>query len=215
MADSNYKVAKKDNKPVERTPAAPITTAKVRKKSLGKKFKETFICQDAKEVKDDVVDRVVIPTIKDLVYDIFTGVIEGLLFGGEGGRRKRRRGSNGEKSNISYTNYYKTSSSRSRDRDDRPSRRQIDLDEIIFDAHGGTLDDRDDAQDVVDGLKQRIHQFGSALVQDVYDFIQITPPDYMVVEYGWDSVDELNDYSISKDRGCYILSLPAPHRLDK
>ena len=211
MEPNRYKNNKE--KP-ERTQIVAVTEAKVQKKSLGKKFKDTFFCSDARDVRDDVMDRVVIPTIKDLIYDIGVGIFEGFLFGGD--RRSSRRRRRDRDSKESYTNYYKTGSS-SRDRDrDRDTRRRIDLDDILFDKYGGTLDDRDDALNVVRCLKERIRDFDSALVQDVYDLVNMTAPDYLAVEYGWDSEEDLDSgYSINKVRGGYVLSLPPPHRLDK
>lgn len=213
---NKYKSGKVEKEKTERAPIVPVTEAKVQKKTLAKKFKETFICQDAKEVRADVTDRIVIPTIKDLLYDVGTGILEGLIFGGDrrGSRHRSRR--DRDSSSDGYTNFWKTGR---KDRDHEVntySRRRIDLDDILFDKYGGTLDDRDDALNVVNCLKSRIRDFDSALVQDVYELINMSTPDYTVVDYGWDSIEDLESgYSITKVRGGYILSLPPPHKLDK
>lgn len=213
---NQYKTGQKTEEKKERTQLAPIVEAKVQKKSLGKRFKETFICADAREVRADVTERIVIPTIKDLLYDMGTGILEGLIFGGERRSGRRRRRDRDEGSRSGYTDFWKTGSKRDREETNSYSRRRIDLDDILFDKYGGTLDDKDDALAVVKALKNRIQDFDSALVQDVYDLIERSAPDYMATKYGWDSVDELeNGYSITKVRGGYVLSLPAPHRLER
>lgn len=214
MPENQYKTGQRDEKK-ERTALAPITEAKVQKKSLGKKFKETFICADAREVRDDITDRIIIPSIKELVYDMCTGFLEGIIFNGErrGSRRRRRDRDEGRNG---YTDFWKTGSKRDRDEVNSYSRRRIDLDDILFDRYGGSLEDRDDALEVVNCLKQRIRDYDSALVQDVYDLVGRTAPDYMAVKYGWDDINELeNGYSITKVREGYVLSLPTPRRLDK
>lgn len=213
---NKYKTGNKDkDEKKERTQLQPVVEAKIQKKTIGKKLKETFICQDAKEVRHDVTERVIIPTIKDLLYDVGTGILEGLIFGGDrrGSRRSRRRE---RESPTGYSDIYKYGSSGKTRDVNTYQKRRIDLDDILFDKYGGTLDDRDDALNVVKCLKQRILDFDTALVQDVYDLVGQSSPDYMTVEFGWDSVDEIErGYSINKVRGGYVLSLPPPHRLDK
>lgn len=209
---NKYKTSSVPEKKPERAPVVPVAKAKIQKKSIGRKLKDTFICQDAREVRQDVTDRIIIPTLKDLLYDMATGMLEGIIFGGESrGRGSRRRRRDVRDSPTGYSDIWKTGKNREVN---TYSRRRIDLGDILFDEYGGTLDDKDKALEVVGDLKDRIRDFGSALVQDVYDLIEQSAPDYMAVKYGWDSVEELdNGYSITKVSGGYVLSLPPPHRI--
>lgn len=103
--------------------------AKTRKKSEAKKLADTFISEDASNVKNYILGDVLIPAIKKAVCDIVTNGIEMLLYG-ESGRSQR-----------STVNYSKVSTRRY----DRPSerrdytasaRRGFDYDEVIVPSRG-------------------------------------------------------------------------------
>ena len=217
MSDLPNKYTKDNNVP-ERGKLTPVTTAKTRKKSVGKKIKETFICADAKVVGRTVFHERIIPSIKNLAYEMIDSFIYGIMFP-NGQRNRNRVDRDNPYRKASYTQYSKVSSS---DRKDPNKKYGINLDEIIFDKYSRSMDPDDknrdeyEARRVLRLLKERADTYKYASVDDVYDLIGATSPDWIGADYGWESAEELDSsciYSDKDDEGytIYILSLAPPH----
>lgn len=72
--------------PLQKTPqkkreSVVTGKAQLEKKTLGDKFKETFIAEDFKDVRGEVTKFVIVPKLKEIVASIFTETINRLLFG--------------------------------------------------------------------------------------------------------------------------------------
>ena len=93
--------------------------AKTRKKSEAKKLADTFISEDAGNVKNYILGDVLIPAIKKAVCDIVTNGIEMILYGETG----RSKGSTVNYSKISTRRY------------DRPGERR-DYTPYTYDKYG-------------------------------------------------------------------------------
>lgn len=145
------------------------------KKSLGRKFAETFLESDIKDVKSYLIKDVLIPGAKNLVLDGLQ-----MAFFHE---VRRGRSSNGYiygGSGYDYSRQYRSSSNRnkSRDRDNRyDTGGKVDYRNIV-------LRERVAAEDVVEELHKRIRTQGSASVADLLDLIELTG-DYVDNNWGW------------------------------
>lgn len=224
MADNKYLKTNDSKLPVEKEKIEPIVEASLKKKSLGSKIKGFFFSGDAREVRNFIVTDTIIPAIKDGIYEVITGFIDGMLYGDDayGGSRKRRRRSGGssyEKS--SYTNYYKTSSrDRDRDRDherDRDRATSLDLDNIEFcNPDYSAAENRAKAKAVKEGMLRRIEMYeDGATVQDLYEFCRITCRDWKASDWGWTDADEWErECYIRNVRGGAIMSVPSPKPVD-
>lgn len=180
-----------------------VTKGKVKttEKSALKKFGEAFIEDDARDIKSYVISDVIIPAIKNLIFDSFMGSLEMALFGTSS--RSRRRGSN---EHTSYSSYYKSSNNSSRRADDSRSRDSIDYQSIIF-------EERADAEQVLDTLCSLIEDYGQATIGDFYDAAGITPGNNFVKneEYGW---TDLSSAYVKRNREGYYISMPREKYLD-
>ena len=85
---SNSNRAKNDKPaaPEKKVEAVVSGGAKTRKKSEAKKLADTFISEDAGNVKNYILVDVLIPAIKKAVCDIVTNGIEMILYGETGPR---------------------------------------------------------------------------------------------------------------------------------
>lgn len=180
------------------------------KKSLGKKFSETFLGEDSKSVGDYIFHDVVVPSIKATLSDAISGGIEMLLFG------ERRSGSrnysrNGSKTYTSYSSYY---GNRDRDRRDgrdrdkrddfsRGSRARHDFDDISFESRG-------EAEEVLSHLVDLTIDYGVASVADFYDLSGVESQ-FTDNKYGWTN---LRDACTDRVRNGYIVRLPQAKPLD-
>lgn len=188
---------KKPEKKVEK-----VTSGKVvkQKKTLGKKFTETFLGDNIESVSSYIIYDVIIPAAKNMISDTVSNGIEMLLFGQTRGSRTRRdRG----KSYVSYSNYYKD---RDRDRDRQVSQRnraRHNFDDIILESRG-------EAEEVLSYLVDLTEDYGMASVADLYDLVGVTS-NFTDNKYGWDN---LSSGRVVPVRGGYLLELPRPIVLD-
>lgn len=174
-----------------------------RKKSLGKRFRETFIGgEDARGVMQYVTFEVLAPAAKDMVADAVSQGVERLIFG-EARSASRRTGVRpGSGSYVSY-NKIRSGLVRNDPREDprpqlsRQARRNHIFDEIV-------LATRAEGNEVLDKLFVLVDQYESASVSDLYELVGITG-DYTDEKWGW---TDLRGATILRVNDGYLLDLP-------
>lgn len=174
----------------EREKLAPVVdSSKIvsTKKSLGRKFSDVFLNEDAKDVKKYVVFDVIIPGIKSTILNIvsmmFFGQTVSRGFGGMGDQNRRRSGSYYDYDydyNRSYTDYRGSYSGGSR----RDSSKYYRADEKI-DYRSIILNARSDAEILVDKMRARIKCNGTVTVAEFFDMLNI-PGKFTDNDWGWD-----------------------------
>lgn len=184
---------KENNKRVEKVVTGKVIT---KKKSGLSKLTDEFISDDAKNIKSYVIGDIIIPSIKKAVCDIVKDGIEMLLYGGT----KVGGGSRSTADRVSYRNYY--------DRDTRPARDSrpsigYSYDDII-------LNNRGEAQDVLDRMDELMDSYGLVRVADLYDLVGITG-NYTDNKYGWTSI---RTAEIVRVRDGYMIKMPRAVPID-
>lgn len=201
---SNSSKSKQQEKDAANRPAVKaVTSGKVRKQSVGSKFKETFAGDDAGSVFQYVLFDVIVPRLKDMLFDTVSQGTERALFGSS----SRSSRSNRSKLVGGRTDY--SGMSRDRRREEREERistrgRRNHLFEEI------TIETRGEAEQVRDTLLELIDVYDVATVADLYNATDITP-EHTDLKYGW---TDLTDSRITPARGGgYILELPRAEAL--
>ena len=199
--------AQKTREPVsEKKQLKKIITGSVvtKKKSLGKKFWETFFGEgeNFSSVSQYVIHDVIVPAIKDLVADTVKGGIEMMLFGDTKGSRTRRDG------NRSFVNYGGVNTSRDRDRNrftQTNRRARHNFDDIVLESRG-------EAEEVLSVLVELIDSdYRQATVADLYNLVGVSA-NFTDDKWGW---TDLSQASVVRARsGGYLLSLPKTVLLD-
>lgn len=191
-------LAKGKAKREQREVIQPIAKGTRKKKSLGKRLFDSFIGDSLPDIKEYVVQDVIVPTIKGAIADAITGGID-MLFWGSTAKRSGRYGNRQRGTYTAYNSFYDggrtTRDSRDRDRNDR--RRSYDVDDIIFNSRG-------EAEDVLSQLCDLVETYGSARVSDLYDMSNITG-EFTDNYWGWKN---LSTASVKRIREGYILDLP-------
>lgn len=197
----------------DRPKMQPINVGPVvqQKKTLARKFADTFLGPDVVDIKTYMKDNVIIPGIKNIVCDIFYGFsssIETMLFGVSSPRRPSAGGY------TSYGSYYQYGSKplvpsartpASSRQPQAPQVRQIvSFDNII-------LPTSEACDQVLDLLIERIETFGSASVNDLNDLLQISG-NFTDNYWGWEN---LSKASKKRVRGGWMLLLPNPIQLSQ
>ena len=172
----------------------PIAKATKKKKNA---LAETFISEDASNIKSYILMDVLVPAIKKAVIDIVTDGIS-MLFYGDTSHGNRR--SSTSASYISYNRY----SDRDR-RDDRTSygRSRYSYDDIILQSRG-------EAEEVLDRMSEMIDTYGIVSVADMYDLVGIAT-NYTDNKYGWTNLRNAEPIRVSNG---YMLKLPKAGPID-
>lgn len=191
-----------DNR-TKKTPIKQVTKGKVlrRKEPLSKKISNSLFGGNVSEVRAYLVSDVIIPGIKNLIYDMFLDGL-GIAMFGESQRRTSDKRYSGGGSRVNYGNYSKTGT-RERREVRAPSRR-YSFDEVILASRG-------DAEEVLDTLCDRIEDYGEATVGDLNDMLGVTGP-FTDQYWGWRN---LSSATIKRAREGFLLDLPNPENLKK
>lgn len=177
-----------------------------RKKTLGRRFLETFVAGDPKQVLQYVIFEVLIPAARDTAADAVSQGIERWLFG-EGRSSSRRTGSrpSGGSGYVSYNRFSSALTNRySQQReDDRPpmgrSRSVNDFEEIVVAT-------RPEAEGVISGLFDIISKYEQVSIADLYELVGWNS-EPIHHKWGW---KDLRGATARRITNGYILDLPRP-----
>lgn len=169
-----------------------------KKKSFGMKMKEVFIGGDSRSVGSYLLGEVLIPTLRDMLYDMMSMGSERMIYGDQRAPRRTTRNEPG-RPKIRYDNMYEPRGRSSRgslpgeSRRDRPG----SLQETIFQY-------KEDAMDVIDQLAEIIDKYEYAQVSDFKKIIGV-PATYVDENWGWTNI---NYAEVRKVREGWIVNLP-------
>jgi hypothetical protein len=174
-----------------------------RKRSLRKQFKETFVAGDARTAIQYVIFDVLLPAAKDMVVEAGSQGIEKLIYG-ESRRRGVTRPPSGPTGHISYNRYSMGSRQTGPQRAiSRQARTRHNFDEIV-------LDERHEAEEVIDRLFDLVSRYESASVADLYELVGLAAV-HTDNKWGW---TDLHGAGVTRVRGGYLLDLPEPEPFD-
>lgn len=189
-------------------------TAVRRKKTLGRRFRETFLSgPDSRSVFVWVWEEMLVPAGKDLFIDSVNAGLERKVYGPDAARR-RPGGSPG--ANMFYnsplagrTSYNQMSRRDPMQRPEEPrlsrrARTTHDFGEVL-------MEHRHEATAVLDQMYELLSKFDAVTVGDLLDMLG-QPSDFPDQRWGW---DDLRGSSVQRARGGgYSLTLPPTIELD-
>jgi hypothetical protein len=183
-----------------------------KKPSLGSKIAETFNGDDMKTVGEHVLFDVFIPQVRDLLVDMLMQGIQRKFYGDSSRFRPTSvSGRSGGPIRVSSTNYNGISKGVNREdrssyppREERSSRASNSPMEFV-------LEDRGEAEAVLDELYQLLENYGTATVADLYQMVGITGS-FTDNKWGWDNLKGADIRRAGRD-GFQII-LPQPIYLD-
>lgn len=193
---SNAKKSKSEQKPEKVIEKVISTEVIVQKKSLGRKFRDTFIKADFKSVARYVIGEVLLPAARNMIVDASTKGIERMMHGEAATRRRGIDYSGGPR--ITYNspiNRGYRNSPRYAPSIDTRSRR--DGNDII-------LSSRDEAELVLERMNDIIDNYGIASVSDLNDLMGL-PTTHTDEKWGW---EYLGNCQVRQIREGYLLDLP-------
>lgn len=189
---------KTDGKRSEKVVKGKVKT----KKNEMRRLSDIFISEDVANVKEFILLDVLVPSIKNALYDIIVGSLDKTLFGG-----RRSSSSGGRRSNadtITYTSYSKSSKQDDRNYSRPRTSSGYGYDDILFDNRG-------EAEAVLDRMDELIESYGEVRVADMYDMAGITG-NYTDNRYGW---TDISTARIERTRQGYLIRMPRAGVLKK
>ena len=198
---NSHKSKEEKNLPAENKKVEKVVTGKVtKKKNNARKLKDTFISDEASNLKSYVLLDVLIPAAKKAISDIVTNGIDMILYG-ETGRSKKR---SGYSSGVSYRSYYDDRRERESDRySSTRTRTGYSYDDIV-------LETRSEAEEVIQRMDELIDTYGVVSVADMYDLVGVSC-NYTDNKYGWTNIRSAEPVRV---RDGYIIKLPKALPID-
>lgn len=186
-----------------------VSTAKVEKQSIGKKFASTFFSEDIQDIKSYIWYDVIIPSFKKIISESINNATDMLLYGDKKPSNiDRNRGT----SYVSYSSQYRYQQQPARyapsNRDPRqnPQASRGCNPEII------TFDHRSDAEDVLSNLVDLVELYHMASISDFYSLAGLdSQSNYMDRRWGW---MDLSNARVVRYNDAFIIDLPRTIELD-
>ena len=150
---NSHKSKKKEIKEIQKVVSGEVKT---KKQSELKKFASIFVPDDVDDVKTYILTEQVLPTARDLIFDI----IKTIIYGGDS-RDYRRAGS----SRTPYERYYYDRNAR---KTSYAKRNTYDYDDIVFRSRG----DAEEVLETIDDLMERYHNVNKAYLKTLYAVIE-------------------------------------------
>lgn len=192
---NSHKYKREQQEAAEQKRATKVVTGQVRtqKKSEFSKFMGNFVAEDLKSVSSHVCSDVLIPGVKKILYDVLTGGLNTLLFGGRG------IGSNSGSvaSRVSYRDCYTRSYDDRRPLDRPRAATAYSYDDIIFES-------RSEAVEVLTRMDELMEKYKMVRVADLYDLVGMTG-NYTDNKYGWTNIASAEIVPVA---GGYMIRLP-------
>lgn len=170
--------------------------AHVQKDSIWKKVSSSFFLTDGKNIRDYLIDDLLIPLIKKGI----SSTVDLILYGDA---NRSNRGNNWFNTTATrvvtpYQSFY-SNPTKAQKPQTRPQ------------TGGGfqnlSFDFRNDAEKVLGMMRNSIEQFGLVSAGDMYDMADVPTDNYMLNSYGW---TDLRNARVINSEGGYVIDLPAP-----
>lgn len=192
----------------------PVVSGKVRHRTtMGKLLRQTFIPEDVSDAKDYILTDIVMPAMKNGIFDTITNIID--YWRGGGGSYRRPTNVSAPRSRISQQyDYNRVSRTNTQQRETPAPAARYSYDDIVIDdyppSQGGSAKARADAEGVLVCMQSTIDRYSVVRISDLYDFVGLTgtPADY---DYGWTN---LNGANVRRVSGGWLIVLPKAMPID-
>jgi hypothetical protein len=184
----------------------PVTSAKTggrKKPGLGRRFKGAFLGGTGRGAAEHAVTDVIVPDIRDMLFEAFRSGLEHLFYGDRSGRRRTTASPLSTYQPTPHVAYESVMTPTKAAQQSRPlssqSRARHNLRELVIPT-------QQEASEVLDGLYDILSAQGDVSVADLYVLTSVRP-DHTDTKWGWYN---LKGSRAVRTRQGYVLDLPAP-----
>ena len=189
------------NKPV-------ISTKAKHRATFGKLLRQTFIPEDVSDAKDYILADIVMPAMKNGIFDTIMNIVD--YWRGGGGSYRRPGNVAAPRPRLGPQYDYSARSRNTPVRQENISLSRYSYDDIIIEDYpsnqGGSAAARADAEAVLVSMQSTIDRYTIVRISDLYDFVGLTSAstDY---NYGWRSLEGATTRRVN---GGWHIVLPKP-----
>lgn len=222
MTDSSFNAnypnqsdkARKADKPKARPQLERVTTSEVvqRKKPMRHRVADTLFPERAQSIGQFVLQDVIVPTVKDLLYEVVTAALGRSMWGNAGRRAVNRFVQGPQQGPGGFVSYNLMSQSPSVQKGpgqlramqpDEPTRSSRDFGQFVFPNRG-------EAEFVLERLVDVVREYQVVTVSELFTLIgqPATTTDH---KWGWFN---LSGAAVQGIHGGFVLTLPAPVLID-
>jgi hypothetical protein len=207
-----------ESEKTEKVVNRPVVQGKVKHRTtMGKLLRQTFIPEDVSDAKDYILTDLVMPAIKNGIFDTILNIID--YWRGGAGTYRRPSNVSAPRPRIGQSYDYNRSSRLTGPRvstapvEPVPAGR-YSYDDIVIEDYppemGGSPKARADAEGVLVCMQNTIDRYSVVRISDLYDFVGLTgvPNDY---NYGWTNISSA---SVRRVSGGWLLVLPKAMPID-
>lgn len=172
----------------------------VHEKSKAQQLSETFFGGTAKDAAKSVVNDVLVPALKQTLYDMISTGFQRLLFGNTVSNGRPVIGRPSYSNRYNYNAAYRSNTRQM----SKAARGAHDFNTIVFKT-------RAEAEDILSRMYTAINEYGQTTVADFYQMsgVSTTPQDF---DWGW--TDVRRSRIISTQDG-WIIDFPQPGALNR
>lgn len=180
-----------EKKQIQKVVKGPV---RKKKKSSLSNFIDTFVSEDVASIKNYVLMDILVPAIRDAIYDVGKGALDMILYGEKG-----RSTSRSTASKVSYRQYYDKGESVARS-SNRRTQTRLRYDDVVY-------VNEDDADDVLDEMTNVLEAYGAVSVADLCELIgdENIASSYTDNKYGWESMRNIRKVKV---RDGWIIEFP-------
>lgn len=179
-----------------------------RKKGVGQRMRETFFPSDAGSIVRYLVEDVVVPNLKDFLFDFFNHGLQQTLYGEVRNAARRPTGYGTSSGTGTMSTPYH---SRFNANPNRPQPRSTTREPDYVEDNVIVLKTKVEVQELLEVLEGTLDEYGSFSVADINDILGLTDP-YTNRRWGWKS---MQGFSYAADRNGWRLVTPPPIDLKK
>ena len=164
----------------------------LKEKSEFRKFAEGLLTDSIDNIKHKIVHDILIPSAKRMVSD----TVNTILYGKSIGTSNYKRYGTSADGFIDYSN---ASTVRTQN--------------VAGNAVGGIealLDDMIDVNRIINSLQEDISDYGWTTINNFYDKLGVTNPNWAIGNYGWTSID---GWRAVPSNGRYLLTMPKAYKI--
>lgn len=167
---------------------------------------------EKKSVRDNpfygaVVSDIIVPTVKDMMYNIGHSLLNYACYGSFGSRGGRRAGVNSDY--VSYNAYY---------RDDRARKvEHVNVPQQRADKYRGRADatiysfpDLFAVEHALDEMAERLAYSHKLTVADMYDIADVSGAPITAENYGWTDISKAQKSRDPQEPSGWIIKMPTP-----
>lgn len=199
ISGNSHKSREASPPPESEDPIEAVVVGKVtrQKQPFYRRATKAVFADDVQNVGEFIATDVLIPAMKNLLYDVVSQGSARVLFGTTRGARARSVGGG---SSMSLKTAYHRASEPNGPREVSTSTRTRHAFDMI------KLSERGEALDVLDRLTERVDRYGRASVADLYAYLGTTAA-FTDRNWGWTNLDKAD---VIQKRDGFILDLPDP-----